>query len=90
MNDHQKVYVCNHVFDRERLALLVSRADGDWCFLCGDVHPNEASSYRVVGIGHVLAADPSLQRVMDLQPDWEAERESSSGNWIRTRCDPNG
>lgn len=89
MNEHQKAYVCTHVFNRTRPVLLVSRADGDWSLLCGDIHTNDAASYRVVGIGHVLAHDPSVQSVMDLQPEWEAERASVAGDWIRTRCEPN-
>ena len=49
---HQKAYVCIEVFRGERPVLLVSREDGDWCFLCGADHPDDASFYRVAGIGH--------------------------------------
>jgi hypothetical protein len=87
MDSHQKAYVCVHVFDRTRPVLLVSRAEGDWCFLCGDMHPDDAASYRVVGLGHVLAHDPSLTELLNLPPDWEAERASTSEHWIRTKCE---
>lgn len=87
---HQKAYVCIHVFEHSRPTLLVSRQDGDWCFLCGEVHEENAKSYRVVGIGHVLEHDPSLQEVLDLASDWEAERESVGGAWIRTKCEADG
>jgi hypothetical protein len=82
---HEKAYVCVHVFDKTRPVLLVSRCDGDWCFLCGAMHADNGSEYRVVGIGHVLENDPSLKQ-LDLSPEWEAERESLDGTWIKTPC----
>ncbi len=81
---HHKAYVCNHVFDQTRPILLVSRPDDDWCFLCGDSHPDDASAYKVVGIGHVFDQDPSLRAVEDLSPNWEAERTALGQPWIRT------
>jgi hypothetical protein len=86
INPHQKAYVCTHVFDDVKPILLVSRDDGDWSFLCGEGHEDSASSYRVVGIGHLLDRDPSLQSLLDLPPDWEAERKTTGDAWIRTRC----
>lgn len=80
---HQKAYVCNHVFNGERPVLLVSRPDGDWCFLCGDMHEANASAYRVVGIGHVLRQDPALSAVLNLPPQWDAERVSTDHAWER-------
>jgi len=85
---HYKAYVCNHVFDRLRPILLVSRTDEDWCFLCGDNHPNDASAYKVVGIGHVLDQDPSLMQVHDLPPNWEAERKKVGEEWVRSQFAP--
>ena len=84
---HAKAYVCNHVFDGSRPILLVTRDDGDWCFLCGDVHEQNASAYKTVGIGHVVGADPSLIELRDLPADWEAEREQVDSPWTRRRCD---
>lgn len=85
MNFHLKSYVCIHVFENARPILLVSRPDGDWCFLCGDDHENSAKSYRVVGMGHVLNKDPTLESLLDLQPDWEAERENVKSGWGRKK-----
>lgn len=85
---HHKAYVCNHVFERERPILLVSRPEGDWCFLCGEEHEDDAAAYKVVGIGHVLESDSSLASLSDLQPDWEAEREATDQPWVRTQYDP--
>lgn len=78
---HQKAYVCIHVFDHERPVLLVSREDGDWSLLCGDYHEDDASAYRVVGIGHVIESDPTLEEILDLEPDFEAERPSLGERW---------
>ena len=90
MHPHLKAYVCVHVFDNSRPVLLVSRAGGDWVFLCGGIHPDDPSSYRVVGIGHVLGQDPSLRSVLDLQPEYEAERTTLGGEWMRTKCEASG
>ena len=84
---HSKAYVCNHVFDHSRPVLLVSRADGDWCFLCGGTHEDYASAYKVVGIGHVIEADQTLFELQDLPADWEAERESRDSAWVRVPYD---
>ena len=84
---HTKAYVCHHVFDGSRPILLVSRADGDWCFLCGGFHQDNASDYRVVGIGHVVDSDKSLDELHDLPVDWEAERQDMHSAWVRTPVD---
>jgi hypothetical protein len=84
---HQKAYVCTHVFDRERPVLLVTREDGDWCLLCGDVHEDTAASFRVVGIGHILENDNSLYEILDLQPNWDAERKSVGQQWVKRPID---
>ena len=80
----QKTYVCIHVFKKERPTLLVTRADGDWCFLCGQEDEDVANSYRVVGLGHLIDADPTLSEILNLEPEQEAERQSVGANWIRT------
>jgi hypothetical protein len=81
---HKKAYVCIHVFKNEKPVLLVSRADADWCFLCGDEHPEDAAYYRVIGIGHVLEKDSTLEELLDLAPEEEAERIAPGSPWIRT------
>jgi len=77
-----------HVFEHTSPILLVSRAEGDWCFLCGDEHDDSASMYRVVGMVHLLELDPTLQLVLDLPSEWEAERKSKDDPWLRTPCGP--
>ncbi len=84
-HQHVKSYVCVHVFDLQRPVLYVTRPDGDWCFLCGsDDHPDDASAYRVVGLGHAVERDPSLAEVMNLEPNEEAERDEVGSAWVRT------
>jgi hypothetical protein len=87
---HQKAYVCTHVFKRLAPVLLVSRPEGDWCFLCGQMHGEQSNEYRIVGIGHLVEQDESLVAVVDLPPDWEAERPKPEGNWIRTPISADG
>lgn len=65
-SDHTLAYVCIHVFEDTRPVLLVSRQEGDWCFLCGGEHEQKAENYRVVGRGHILARDAALHQLTDL------------------------
>lgn len=90
INSHHKAYVCIHVFNDKSPIKLVSRPKGDWCFLCGEEHDEVASSYRVVGIGHMFQKDPSLHELQDLPEDWEAERENIGKKWIWARCNNEG
>ena len=81
-------FVCRCVFEGTRPVLYVSRADGDWCFLCGDEHPQDAYWYLVVGLGHEVDKDRTLTDVLDLSPDEEAEREYVGSAWTRSRMLP--
>ena len=78
------------MLDQSAPVMLVTRPDGDWCFLCGQLHEDSGSQYRVVGIGHVLDMDKSLAELDDLPENWEAERSEVDGRWIRTRIEPDG
>jgi hypothetical protein len=80
-----KCYVCLHVFSGEKPVLYVTRPEGDWCALCGDDHAEDASAYRVVGLGHVLDRDPTISEVLDLSANEEASRDSVGESWVRTR-----
>jgi hypothetical protein len=88
--DDLKSYVCIHVSEGTEPVRLINRGDGDWCFLSGGDHENNASNYRVVGIGHVLQDDPSLRSELDLPPDWESERKDPGEPWIRMPCGSTG
>jgi len=76
------VYVCPHVFRAERPVLLVSRADGDWQFLCGGRHEYGETPHHI-GVGHLVARDHTLEQVADLAVDGEAERLSIEHPWVR-------
>ncbi len=75
-------FVCSHVFEKRSSVLLVSRADGDWQLLCGGAH-DDAEAPHVVGLNHLLDDDPSLRAIIDLPPEWEAERSSLQSAWER-------
>lgn len=83
---NQAAFVCAHVFAASRPILLVSRAGGDWQFLCGDAHPG-GSEPRVIGIGHLLDRDPTLLELDSLPENWEAERNAVGGTWRKAACD---
>ena len=73
-------FVCSHVFARERPTLLVSRAQGDWQFLCGADHQDGP---RLICMAHLVEFDPSLEDVLDLPSDMDAEREGIGDPWAR-------
>jgi hypothetical protein len=52
--------------------------------LCGDEHPDDAASYRVVGMQHVVGEDPALGEVLDLAVNEEAERLTTASPWKRS------
>ena len=86
--DHTRCFICIHVFDNIRPVLLVVRgSDGDWMLLCGDTHLQTVDQYKLVGIGHITARDPSLQDVLDLPPGFEAERLAVGAEWERRAFD---
>ena len=80
-----KSYVCKHIFENSRPVLLVSKMDGDLCFLCGSLHDDTAEEYRVVGANHILDRDQSLIEIaMKLNDNFEAERKTVDSPWIIT------
>lgn len=75
-------FVCGHIFRMESVILLVSKQGGDWQFLCGAGH--EAGELpKVVGLNHLINRDASLNELLDLPDNWEAERENSVSPWKR-------
>lgn len=84
MDYHARAFVCSHIFEATHPVLLVVRTDEDWSLLCGDEHDWAIpDSLRLVGIGHILDRDSSLEQVMDLRSGCEAERQSVGAEWIR-------
>lgn len=80
------VFVCSHVYKNTRPILLVVHEDGEWQCLCGE--GDHASEGHVVGIGHLVERDNSLNELADLPDGWEAEREAQTEPWLRTKCNP--
>jgi hypothetical protein len=80
--DHLAVATCADVLDGARPVLYVTRADGGWQFLCGEPH-EDRGSIRVVGISHMLDADPTLVDVLDLHVEEDADRASLGSGWVR-------
>lgn len=77
------VYVCGHVFREARPTLLVIRdSDGSWQFLCGQDGCIEEEDAHVVGVGHLLERDPTLEKSAELEPSQYFERQSSSSSWV--------
>ena len=82
MTYEMTAFVCSHVFAASRSVLLVARENGDWMYLCGEVHA-EDEPYHVVGAEHLLSRDPSLRQVADLPDNSEAERAGIGMPWTR-------
>lgn len=85
-----RTYVCRHIHDGTHAVLVASRLfdeldadDGpDWMFSCGagDHGPDEVVTGE---LDDVVAADPSLTEVLDLQPQETAERDAVGEPWTR-------
>lgn len=81
-----KIYVCSHVFADTRPVLLVAREQGDWMFLCGG-RDHDEGGWKVVGVGHLVDRDPTLEECADLPDNFEAERSAVGEPWLRCRID---
>jgi hypothetical protein len=78
------VFVCGEIFRDESPVLLVSHeTDGDWQFLCGKVHAEDAAQVHLVGLNHLLERDPSLMELRDLVRGSEAGRNALGSVWTR-------
>ena len=55
--------------------------DGSWQFLCGTTAASDDG--RVVGLGSMVARDPSLAELADLPLGWRAWREAPAMPWNR-------
>ena len=78
------VYICCHVFDAARPVLLVVHEKGDFMFMCG-ASDHRSEDVRVVGVGHLVERDATLNECADLPEGFEAERAAVGGQWLRVR-----
>lgn len=86
------VIVCKHVRDRKREILFISHSeDGDWSFTCGEFDhssdPDADDEYTLVGVGHLVDADNSIDEASTLPKGWSAERKKTGDPWHRLRDD---
>lgn len=68
--------------------LLVTHDDDDdsWQFLDGE-HAFESDA-AVIGLGEMIALDPSLSQLADLPPGWYAWRFEEGHDWKRAEGEP--
>ncbi|WP_440225653.1 hypothetical protein ACQQ2N_10425 [Dokdonella sp. MW10] len=55
--------------------------DGDWQFLCGTSMATE--DLKVVCLGCVIEADPTIGELSEMPPGWCATRHGPGGEWIQ-------
>lgn len=84
IDPHLMCIICIHVFLGQRPVRLAVKDKNEWCLLCGEMHADLPDSYRVVGIGHELAKDPTISEILDLPSGWQAERPGVGQVWKRS------
>ncbi len=72
------VYCCKHVLSKDRTVLVVIR-DKDWQFLCGE--SDDGDNCHLVGVGHLLSEDPSLEEMAELGDMTGAMRIHANAEW---------
>lgn len=80
-------FTTRHVIDEGATVLMVAHDadDGTWQFLPGcDVTISDA---LVVGLGDMVARDPTLAELADLPLGWRATRDHLSSPWRRSRSE---
>ncbi|MFN8298867.1 MAG: hypothetical protein U0T75_07160 [Chitinophagales bacterium] len=80
----QPAFICSHIFKNSHPVLLVIKEQADIQFLCGMEHEN-AEIPQVVGVAHLLERDKTLNQLMSIEFDFEAERKTVNEDWIITR-----
>lgn len=84
-SENLPVFICSHIFNNTRPILFVSRAGGDWQFLCGEKHEINENP-KIVSIGHLIEQDPTLNEIANLPVNWEAERTGVGDQWVKMKC----
>ena len=76
------MFVCPHVFNCTRSVLLAIRdTDGDFQFLCG-ADEVDTSQPHLIGIGHLLNRDPTIEKLAVLELGQFGERDSINHSWV--------
>ena len=78
---------CSHVMDEGAPVLFVTHDadDGGWQFLCGREHDIEDAI--VIGMGHIIDMDPTLNGLHDMPEGYGASRESLGAQWASFQSD---
>ncbi|MES9901603.1 MAG: hypothetical protein ABW168_02840 [Sedimenticola sp.] len=80
--DDYGVYVCPHVFNDEKPVLdAVRDPDGYWQFFCGDPSCPENTEPKLVGVGHLINRDKTIDELAKLEVASYAERKSVKSPW---------
>lgn len=75
------VFVCEHVGRHGSPILQVAHdAEGDWQFLCGSDHSDDDKP-MLVGLGHMVDQDPSVNEVAEMGCHHTASRSSVGAAW---------
>jgi len=83
-NPNYGVFCCNHVFKQKREVLVVIR-DDDWQFLCGEDDDDEC---HLICVEHLLARDPSLNTMAELNNQTGAMRIHMNADWEYFELEP--
>jgi hypothetical protein len=69
------------------ILLVIHNEDDDgWQFLTGE--PFLMADAKLVSLGSIVKADPSLFTIANLPPGWQASRASPEGEWVRLESPP--
>lgn len=60
--------------------------DGDWQLLCGTTL--ETTDMKLVCLGCMFEADPSIGELAEMPPGWCATRPTAGAEWIQQPFDP--
>jgi hypothetical protein len=81
---NRAVFTTRPVIEEGHPVLLVSHDDEDWQFLCGST--NDSADARLVSLGSIVEAHPTVTELADLPVGWQATREAPGQPWRRTGC----
>lgn len=78
-------FICEHVAAGDPILYVSHDEDGDWQFLCGRTHGEDAAERALlVCLADVVRRDPGLNSLASLCRDHHAERTAASAPWSIT------
>jgi hypothetical protein len=79
--ENAAVFCCEHVFSGAPILYVTHDHDGDWQFLCGELHQDSVP--KLVCLGCILEKDASLWSLADMPAGWGADRADGTSGWNR-------